>query len=64
MAEGREKMREAMNAKRPETVKVCVAAIKDDPKAEKAVECVAQAKGIADLQNCSGADFLKSALKQ
>ena len=61
-AEARTKMKTAIESKKPQAVEACVNAIKDDPKAAEAVVCVGEAKAIADLKKCSGADFIKSVL--
>lgn len=61
--EAKKELRATIAEKKPAAVEACVKAIKDDPKAEEAVVCVGKAKSIADLEGCSGADFLKAALK-
>ena len=63
-AEAKVKIEEAVAAKKPEAVKQCVKAAKEDTKVEAAIDCVANAKDIAGLQKCEGADFLKNALKK
>ena len=52
-------MKKEMAKKKPEAIKKCEAAIKDNPEAKKAVKCVANAKDMAAMMKCEGADSLK-----
>ena len=56
-------MEKEFEKKKPEAVKMCAEALKKDKELEKAVDCIIDAKDMAAMMKCEGADKLKGMMR-